>query len=41
MIMIAGFPLSGVVPRDLAMIIGANVPLLAFGGGKKLTLLIV
>jgi hypothetical protein len=30
--MIAGFPLSGVVPKDLAMIIGANVPLLAFGG---------
>lgn len=31
-IMIAGFPLSGVVPKDLAMIIGANVSHLAFGG---------
>jgi hypothetical protein len=31
-IMIAGFPLSGVVLKNLAMIIGANVPLLAFGG---------
>lgn len=31
-VMIAGLPLFGIIPKGPAMIIGANVPLLAFGG---------